>query len=154
MDWLYTGVGLVTEFIGHFDSQFVTTFYNQCYMHTNILSHGLLQSSCNGFQRQIFPFLWVPELSPCLSKSNSLLPAVSILNWTLDSYRLSTATTPIIAAAPHYIASALTAQKTQLLTIFYCCLLTFLSMVVASFLSRSRLSNGCIRRNTIGCWMK
>lgn len=29
------------------------------------------QSSVDGFQQQTFPFLWVPEPSPCLSHSNS-----------------------------------------------------------------------------------
>jgi hypothetical protein len=121
-----------------------------------VFCHELLRSSCNGFQRRMFLFLWVPELTPYLIKSNSRLPTVSILSWTLDSSRLSTATaTLIIAAAAPYIAYALTAQKTPLLTVFYCCLLMLLAMAVASlFLSRSRLSNRCICHNTIGWWMK
>jgi hypothetical protein len=37
---------------------------------TIALSHNLHQFSGNSFQRQTFPFLWVPELSPCFSHSN------------------------------------------------------------------------------------
>jgi hypothetical protein len=48
---------------------------NHCYEYTNtsVLSHSLHQCSGNGFQRQLFLFLWVPELSLCPSHNNSWL---------------------------------------------------------------------------------
>jgi hypothetical protein len=73
---------LVTGFIGHL--QLVGTIHygviaNSHTLHS--LQHalspfGLLSLhlfSGNGFQRRMFPFLWVLELSPCLSHRNSWL---------------------------------------------------------------------------------
>jgi hypothetical protein len=53
-------------------TQIVTTLHN-CHTYTNGLSRGLHQSSGNGFQKRTFPFLWISELSPCLTHSNSRL---------------------------------------------------------------------------------
>jgi hypothetical protein len=74
------GFGLVIEFIRFFDTQLVTTRYRSR-LHTQyVLSHGLRQSSGNGFQRRMFPFLWVPELSKCLKHSNSQLSHQQVPN--------------------------------------------------------------------------
>jgi hypothetical protein len=79
---LCTGFLLVTGFIEFLWLE--TTCHNESSsMHTvlNSLKHTLsflnllhiYQSSYNGFQRQTFPFLWVPELSPRLNHNNSWL---------------------------------------------------------------------------------
>jgi hypothetical protein len=76
------GFGLVTRYTGHL--QITTTSNNNrswIYIVYNSLWHVLSllsllylhQSSGHGFQQQMLPFLWVPELSPCLSHSNSQL---------------------------------------------------------------------------------
>jgi hypothetical protein len=70
------GCGLEIGFIEHL--QLVTTSYysvianshSAIHYSTNIIIVSLLcfhQSSGNEFQRRMFPFLWVPELSPYLS---------------------------------------------------------------------------------------
>jgi hypothetical protein len=43
----------------------------------------------NGFQRQMFPFLWVPELSSCLNHSNSPLSDINNYFSIRNSRRLS-----------------------------------------------------------------
>jgi hypothetical protein len=91
--------------------------------HTLILLSYLClrQSSGNGFQRQMFPFLWVPELCPCLSHRKSWLThQPSINNWTSSppSFRWQPLRTGrlllilVVASVPSSIASALTAQRT------------------------------------------
>jgi hypothetical protein len=48
-------------------------FTEHGHTHNSVLSHALHQVSCSGFQRRTVPFLWIPELSPCLSHNNSRL---------------------------------------------------------------------------------
>jgi hypothetical protein len=69
----------------------------------------------SGYQRRVFPSLWVPELSQCLSYSNFLLTP---LRWqSLCSLN-----------CPDYDSSGLTAKKTT----FLCCcaIVAFLSIAV------------------------
>jgi hypothetical protein len=55
-------------------------------LRTSVLSHGLHQSSGNGFQWRKFAFFWVPEMSPCLSHSNSQLTEFPSLNYQKKLY--------------------------------------------------------------------
>jgi hypothetical protein len=71
------GFGLVIGFTEHLYTQLVTisncsviaNSHPAIHYSTNISLLGLLglQVSGNSFQQQRFLFLWVPELSPCLS---------------------------------------------------------------------------------------
>jgi hypothetical protein len=66
--------GLVTRFIGLFCIQRMTILNNSP-LHTYTIVHSHIFTAVArlllpGFQRQTFPILWVPELSPCLSYSN------------------------------------------------------------------------------------
>jgi hypothetical protein len=85
---------------------------------------ALLGSS---FQWWTLPFLLVPKLSPALATNFSLL-TTAILNW-LSACRLPLSPSThwlVIAAGPHYIALARTAQKallpTALLSLHACLL--------------------------------
>jgi hypothetical protein len=71
MEWVLTEFGWITGFIELFDAASDYSSQNTV-THINILSHSVHQSSDNGFQLRMF-FLWVPELSPLLSPSNSRL---------------------------------------------------------------------------------
>jgi hypothetical protein len=90
-DWNVTthAYGLVIGFIAHLCTQLVTTNSASSYSVTAALHYStyyvfsadqwLLGS---GFQRQMFPFLWVPELSPCLRYQ---LPTAAVLQLTRSS---------------------------------------------------------------------
>jgi hypothetical protein len=62
---IWTGFGFVIGFIGLFDTVRDNT------LQISVHSHDFQQSSGTGLQRQTSRFLWVPELFPCLSHSNS-----------------------------------------------------------------------------------
>jgi hypothetical protein len=72
------GFGLVIGFIGLFDTthDYILLFtdthtHTHTHKHTNTQTHththvtSTLLVLGSGFQRRTFPFLWVPELSPC-----------------------------------------------------------------------------------------
>jgi hypothetical protein len=62
------GVWIVIGFIEHCSAN--ANSHSQIHYSTYFSLLSLLclhQFSGNGFQRRTFPFLWVPELSPCLS---------------------------------------------------------------------------------------
>jgi hypothetical protein len=61
------GVGLVTRFIALFDTMhdYVLQFTITDTLVSTLTSSLLLLGS--GFQQQMFPFLWVPKLSPALA---------------------------------------------------------------------------------------
>lgn len=82
MEWLLMGFRLVTRFTGHLqltainnnNSPQIYAVYDSLWHALSVLS--LLcpnQSSGNAFQWQTFLFLWIPELSPCLSSRNSYI---------------------------------------------------------------------------------
>jgi hypothetical protein len=59
----------------------IRTLYSSLHRHLSLLSLLCLHPfSGNGFQRRTFPFLWVPELSKCLSYQ--LLTATAHNSWT------------------------------------------------------------------------
>jgi hypothetical protein len=73
------GFGMVTGFIGYLQlvigiqskSSRIYTVYSSLQHALNLLSLLCLhQPSGNGFSRRDVPFLWVPELSSCLSYGN------------------------------------------------------------------------------------
>jgi hypothetical protein len=92
--WLKTGSGLVIEFFAHL--QIVTTSNSSATTnsHTQQFTRARTKSSQSalsspvlsgsGFQRRTFPFLWVPELSPCLSYQR--LTAKAHNDWTAVLY--------------------------------------------------------------------
>jgi hypothetical protein len=69
--------------------QRVTTLYRSL-LHTHTLISTVTSSRLlfgSGFQRRTFPFLWVPDLSPCLSYQ--LLTATPQNDWTPTALRLT-----------------------------------------------------------------
>jgi hypothetical protein len=59
------GFGLMTEFIVLFDtSRDYTLHFTITHTHTSVHSHVFTAVAWQRLQRQIFPFLWVSELSP------------------------------------------------------------------------------------------
>jgi hypothetical protein len=59
------GFGLLTKFVGFFDTQRMTTLYSTL-LHTHTLVSKVMYSLPllgSGFQRQMFPLLWLPKLS-------------------------------------------------------------------------------------------
>jgi hypothetical protein len=72
-DYIRTGFGLMTGFIGPFDTARECTL-QFTYTHTHTQTHILVSTVTSsllllgsGFQRRMIPFLQVPELFPCLS---------------------------------------------------------------------------------------
>jgi hypothetical protein len=90
--------GLVTGFIGLL--QLVTTRTIWIYRVYNSLWHALSllcqlclpYSSGNGFHQRMFPFLWIPELSPCLRHSNSRLSRKQLQLYQEDLSRVTLCT--------------------------------------------------------------
>jgi hypothetical protein len=86
-----------------------------------VSSASLHQSSGSDFQWWTFPFLWVPELYPCLSHSNSQLNDSSPLNYlkrpSAHSQQLLIQLQLLLMTAP-----AWNAQKTMIQTVPHCCM--------------------------------
>jgi hypothetical protein len=74
-DWIYwpltdcTELSLIHALV--FSLQHALSLFSLLCLHQSLL--------LNGFQRRKFPFLWVPELSPCLSYQ--FLTATAYKNW-------------------------------------------------------------------------
>jgi hypothetical protein len=84
-------IGLVIVFIEHFETG---RYYNLQYIITRILVPKVTSSLpllCSGFQQQMFPFLWVPELS--LNCSRTLATSFSNSN---SSQRLNSSSSLIV----------------------------------------------------------
>jgi hypothetical protein len=130
------GLGLTIQFIAHLYTQLVTTSncsaianLHSAIHHSTCLSHLSLlylhQFSGNGFQQWMFPFLWVPKLSLCLSSQTQLQQSCNSLTHQLilpitsqhRSHRKhrSSLAVPLLCAQP----SLQTVQRTPFL---YCCL--------------------------------
>jgi hypothetical protein len=82
---------------------------------------------CNGLQRRIFPLLWVPELSPCLSYQ--LLTATARNDWTAVLKLTNSPTNSSLPCTaltftncPVYNISSRSAQRTPFLLLLNCCL--------------------------------
>jgi hypothetical protein len=68
-------------FIAHFDRvRDYTLQFTITHTYISVHSHASLPLPGGGFQRRIFPFLWVPELFPCLSYQ--LLTTTTHKDWT------------------------------------------------------------------------
>jgi hypothetical protein len=84
--------GMTTDALWFGNRIYLTLWYNSwlrfpnpCYVPTSVFSHNLNQSSGNGFQPPIFPFLWIPELSLYISHSKFRLTSYPK---TLNEYTL------------------------------------------------------------------
>jgi hypothetical protein len=93
------------------------------YTHTSVHSHVFIALVGSGFQRRTFPFLSVPELSPCLSyqlltanSSQRLNPSSSLTDYNSSQVK-SSQSQSYLRAGTHY--NAATCNATVAATAFF-----------------------------------
>jgi hypothetical protein len=82
----------------------VSHTHTHTHTHTSVFNHGLHRSSGNGFQRRTFPFLWVPELSPCYIYIRSRL-TIKVKVTLRPTVSRSVCQTPIWGPIPNFLLS-------------------------------------------------
>jgi hypothetical protein len=99
IEWLQTEFEMIIGLTGHFNTQLVTKIYisllhthihTRTHARTHTHTHTLvspvtvfIKCSGNGFQWLTYPYLWIRELSPCLSHSSGAHNSLFTLHFSL-----------------------------------------------------------------------
>jgi hypothetical protein len=94
----------------------------------------------------MFPFLWVPELSPASATSFSQQQLTTTEHQRLSNYLTNSPTNSQLLICPAYNISARTAQKTPfpIIAVFFCCCETVAFVSVGGAVTQKRLLYSCL----------